>query len=156
MSEPELALAQALSPHGRDERPAHGYETTPPSFLGAANAAVNTVLSLGEGLDQTASVRSPVDVYNLLGGLELLANRERRVLLRLSSALADLQRQERIAMDPDASQPDAGHAVRDSLAAMDRACRLLIALEEVLDEARHPIAFAALRPGGSAGRGASR
>jgi len=156
MSEPELALAQALSTHGRDERPAHGYDSTPPSFLGAANAAVNTLLSLGEGPDQTAFVRYPVDIYNLLGGLELLANRERRVLLRLSSALADLHRQARIAMDPDASQPDAGRAVRDSLAAMDRACRLLIALEAVLDEARQPIACAALRPDVSAGRGASR
>lgn len=138
---------QALSPDGRTAdggraNDAHGCVSP---FVRGANAAIVQLLSAAEHLDTTHAMDSPADMYTALGGLELLANRERRFLLQLARALDQLREGDRVVMDPDASPRDPVHAVGDAIIAIETAMQLLALLEAALDTARQPLAGAALR-----------
>jgi hypothetical protein len=95
------------------------------------------------GLDH--AVRFPSDAYQLLGALEILADRERLVLRQIATVLTDLHAREEIVMDADALDADPARAVRDARRAIGLAVDLLSDLGNALDAARQPIAFAAYR-----------
>lgn len=138
---------QALFPHGGTAdgvRPSDAGGCISP-FVRDANAAIIQLLSAAEHLDDANTLDGPADAYTSLGGLELLANRERRFLLRLARALGQLREDDRVVMDPDASPRNPAHAVGDALRAIETAVRLLTLLEAALDTARQPLASAGLR-----------
>lgn len=142
MPEPQLASPRPLIPTRQEAPPVFDGAN---AFVRDANALMNTLLSIAEDRDDEPLVRYPVDAYTMLSGLELLANRERRLLLGLTRALTILHRGDRIVMDADAGQPNPTRAVDAALSAIALASDLLTALEAAFDEARQPLAGAALR-----------